>query len=219
MKRMNICTIVLGMCTTLSAQLNKGQWLVGGSGTYATAKNSSDDVSVTVKTKQSTLQASPAAGYFFMDRLCAGIGLIVAHSNNTLDATVPDPFGGYQLSTKSTSTAIGVGPFVRYYFLPAVQKINLLAQLSYNYTKNNEKQYSLQVYQNGGGGQPQIQESRNSQKFSLNTYAVQAGPAFFLNPNVSLEVLVGYAYSKTAKSDTHVNSFTAGFGFQVHFGK
>ena len=218
MKRMILCVAIMVTVSTVNAQLHKGQWIVGGTGNYSSSNTTQGFTGGEIKVKTSSLEASPGGGYFFMDRLAGGVRLLLNRTESTTTGNAAFPFN-YDLYYKSTQNAIGGAPFVRYYFLPEVKKVNILAEASYSYSRAKTKEIRTEVIQNGGGGQPQITQSQTSQKLTLNTYSIEAGPAFFLTRNASLEVTVGYAYSEASKSKSKTNSFMVGFGFQIHLGK
>ena len=52
------------------SQITKGNWLVGGSGTYSSTKYNSAQ---SIDGKTSTFQISPNIGYFFVDKLACGV--------------------------------------------------------------------------------------------------------------------------------------------------
>jgi hypothetical protein len=89
MKRNATCLLgLLFLGLAVSAQTEKGSWMVGGNVALNTATN---DTKITF---------SPSAGYFFIKNLAAGINLALDYS---------------KISEVKT-TAWGVGPFGRYYF-------------------------------------------------------------------------------------------------------
>lgn len=92
------------------AQVNKGQWLVGGNASFASHKQ--DDVKATEFT------FSPNAGYFFIDKLAGGLRVDLA---------------SFKYKDADANSRFLVSPFVRYYFLDAAQKVNLFADASYGF--------------------------------------------------------------------------------------
>ncbi|MGN6435468.1 MAG: outer membrane beta-barrel protein [Agriterribacter sp.] len=99
------------------AQINRGQFLVGGNGTFTSSNNAGY--------KSSQLTLSPGAGYFFMDKLAGGLNVNFGRNRSK------------QAGVKSTSATYGISPFVRYYVLPATSKINLFGQASYTWGKSD----------------------------------------------------------------------------------
>ena len=166
------------------AQIRKGQWLAGGNGMFSYSKSK--------ELKFSSLQLSPAAGYFFADKLAVGIRTSVVSDTYKWE------------SDKFRTSAITLAPFLRYYFLHTDQKVNFFADASFGYTWSKEKRFDP------------------AQSYSYHAYnaALMTGPAIFLNPYTALEITVGYNYLSRGPSDTTVTSkFQVGIGFQVHLGK
>ena len=65
MKKVLLAAIVLMSAQAGFSQISKGQWLVGGTAGFASEK--------TGDFKTTTVNISPDAGYFFVDRLAAGL--------------------------------------------------------------------------------------------------------------------------------------------------
>lgn len=160
------------------SQINQGQWLVGGNVGFSSSKWGEE--------KTTTFEFAPNAGYFFINNFAGGLRLDI---NST---KVDDGFGD---DDKVTATTIA--PFVRYYFLPAAQKVNIFADASYGFG-------SYKV--NGGDGQ------------SVSGFSFQAGPAIFLSPNTALEITLGYNSLKFEDIDDRNNTFLVNVGFQIHLG-
>lgn len=97
------------------AQVNKGQWLVGGNVSFATTKQADADDDF----RTTSFDVSPNAGYFFINQLAGGlrVNLNLTKTKVAEDAT----------------TSFIVAPFARYYFLPAAEKINVFADASYGF--------------------------------------------------------------------------------------
>ena len=114
MKRVLIAASLLFATHGLFAQVNKGQWLVGGNAGFETSKFGDDD-----SNKYTSFQLSPNAGYFFIDNFAAGLRLDL---NSTKFKDEDD-----------ASTSFVLAPFARYYFLPAAEKVNVFADASYGF--------------------------------------------------------------------------------------
>jgi Outer membrane protein beta-barrel domain len=160
------------------AQVNKGQWLVGGNAGFSSSKLG--------EFKSTSIEFSPDAGYFFIDNFAGGLRFNVQ--------SVKQEIGS--VDEKASSTMIA--PFVRYYFLPAAQKVNVFADASYGFGSMK------------GDEGPSV---------SISGYSVMAGPAIFLSPNTALEITVGYNSTKMEEADDRENTFRFGVGFQIHLGK
>src|ERR1700750_1300278 len=104
-----ICSLLF-VSTISHAQISKGNWLIGGSVSFSSQHvyySGGPDYSTT------NFTVNPNIGYFIMDKLAAGLD--VSYVSNTTKA-----FG-----TSATSSIFGIGPFIRYYLLSAVQPAHL----------------------------------------------------------------------------------------------
>ena len=178
MKKIVLVLSLITIGVTSFSQINKGQWLVGGSASLDISKQGDDDDS-----KFTSVNISPDAGYFFIDNFAAGARV----SFQSMKVK----------SAEDASTSILFAPFARYYFLPAMQKVNIFADASY------------------GFGSVKAGDSE-----SFNQFAIAAGPAVFLSPNTALEFTVQYrSAGGDAYGDDRMNDFGFNVGFQVHLGK
>lgn len=199
---------------SIDAQIKKKQWMIGG---VADFSYSDGDASINNtsngNSKSSSYTASASPAYFFIDKLCAGlrIGAGGAYAKEKYFSS----FGSY--SSKSKVNSINLSPFIRYYLLDVSKKINLFADASYTYSHGRSETDVEQVF--FGGGIPSTTQSHSEYKFNSNSYSIAAGPAFFLNTKVSLELFLKYSHSKINKNNQSGNIFGAGAGFQVHLGK
>lgn len=156
------------------AQVNKGQWLVGGQAGFASLKHGEG--------KATAFTFSPNGGYFFIDKLAGGLRAEIESVK---------PKGG------DAATDLLVAPFLRYYFLPAADKVNVFADASYGFGSVKE------------GGE----------SASQNGFAISAGPAIFLSPNTALEFALQYrSMGGDAYGDERENAFGFKIGFQIHLG-
>ncbi|HYE54863.1 MAG TPA: porin family protein [Chitinophagaceae bacterium] len=159
------------------AQINKGQWLAGGNIAFNTQKTGDH--------KSNSFEFAPDAGYFFIDNFAGGLRFSVTTSKSEFN----------NVESKYRTTMIS--PFVRYYFLPAAQKVNVFADASYGF---GSTKYDDDDAQSNSG------------------FAFAAGPAIFLSPNTALEITLGYTSFKPEDADDRTNNFRVGVGFQVHLG-
>ena len=88
MKKYLYLVPILFSCISLSAQTDKGDWMVGGNLALNTAKNNT------------SVQFTPQAGYFFAKNFVMGGQLSISYSEQ----------GSAHI------TDLGIGPFARYYF-------------------------------------------------------------------------------------------------------
>lgn len=172
MKKTIILLAALFIGGTSFAQINKGQYLVGGNAGFTSTSVSGGGGSVT------DVSLSPNFGYFVMDKLAVGAKLDLSSQSG----------GGATVSTFS------FGPYARYYFLDAAAKTNIFGQAGINFGSTN-----------AGGG------STSSTGFQL-----AAGPAFFLTPNVALEI--GAQFTSLSGGGATQSQFGVMAGFQIHMG-
>ena len=99
-----------------SAQLAKGNWLIGGNASFSSAKYIN---TVAASYSQIDIRISPMIGYFIIDKLPVGIRPGFSYTKTTL--------GTDYVGTRT----FNMGPFVRYYFLPLESRVNLLSEVSY----------------------------------------------------------------------------------------
>jgi hypothetical protein len=181
MKKLLIAFSMIASVSTVSAQINKGQWLVGGNAAFTSSKEGDY--------KTTTFQFSPNAGYFFINNLAGGLRLNLSSAKEEIN------------DFESTATTTSIAPFVRYYFLPAAQKVNVFADASYSF-----------------GSMKFEEDGEEEQKANVNGFTISAGPAFFLTPNTALEVTLGYNSSKMEDAEESTGTFLFGVGFQIHLG-
>lgn len=214
-----LCLLSVILFSTAHAQLNKGQWLVGGNVNFSASHSSSNSQGLSSTAKSTTLQASPGAGYFVMNKLAVGLrpGVSINNSNYKYSFTSSGSLSLQSSTSISKSTALDVSPFVRYYFLPQKNKVNLLGELSYTYahTKTHQELNQVMIID----GQPQANSNVAETKLNGSLYSLFAGPSIFISPKVGLELLAGYTYAKYKGSSTGVNNFGLSAGFQIYLGK
>jgi hypothetical protein len=179
MKKILFASFVLALSFPVSAQINKGQWLVGGSIGFESSKFGDDDDS-----KVTSFSLSPNAGYFFINNLAGGARL---------------NFQRVKEEESDAASSFLFAPFLRYYFLPVAQKVNIFADASYGFGS--------------------IKFGDESE--SYNQFAFGAGPAVFLSPNTALEFTLQYRSEggDAFGGDDRQNHFGLNIGFQIHLGK
>lgn len=178
MKKILFVALLTVSAAAVQAQTYKGQVMVGGNASFSSSKyEDADDDS-----RYTEVQLNPNIGYFFIDNLAGGLRL------QLVSAKVKGEDEGESLFSAS--------PFLRYYFLPATQKVNIFADASYG--------------MGSAGG---------DEKESFNQFAFSAGPAIFLTPNTALEFGIGYrSLGGDAFGDNRYNSIGLNVGFQIHLG-
>ena len=174
-----------------SAQLSKKTWLVGGTGLFnSTQYKNGRSAGVTPGYKSTTLTLSPNIGYFFVNKFAAGIKASYGHQKLRY-------LEGSNFFT--SNTAYNFGPFVRYYFLPANKRFNLLIDGSYQHGIERENAQGSFI-----------------EKYTKNTISFAGGPVMYFNPQVGLEFLVGFSNESYNKFSGENNTLQMGLGLQVH---
>jgi hypothetical protein len=180
-----------------NAQLDKGIWLVGGSGSFYTYHEDYNSVQTTFTAKYTEVDISASVGYFVADKLAAG-----------LRPTFSSVKGVIRNNGSSNDNKMAIGPFVRYYFLQMDRPFNLLADVGYQW---GITQYLGALHQKGKN----------------NTFSIMAGPEIFFNTTAGMEILLGYTQritsieNSTAAGNFNNNKkgFQVSIGFQLHLEK
>ncbi len=187
-----IFTVFVIFIVTLKtqAQLDKGTWLVGGNGSFASSKGSFSTDTYSQESKETNLNISPNIGYFLLDKLAVGIKPGFTWYKSLITTS----------GATSNSTRFEVGPFVRYYFLDKTKPVNILSEISYQHEFITAKP-----------------ETGSSNTFSFNAGPViyfnsSVGLEFTVGYYSHSENFL--SYSKTTQK-----SFKMGIGFQIHLQK
>lgn len=179
---------------TSNAQLEKRTYLVGGTGSFSRTQTNFETNGNSQKSKSIDINISPAVGYFFIDKLAAGLRTGFSKYKVFENAAIG---GAY-----TNINRLEFGPFARYYFLPKDKQLNIIADAGY--------QYGIYSFKN------------INQKGNINTFSFFAGPVVYFNNTVGLEFLIGYKSRtedvKQSFKQTE-NSFQIAIGFQFHLKK
>jgi hypothetical protein len=182
MKKVLFAAFLLVSSNAIFAQVDQGQWLVGGNAQFNFGKIGD--------TKYTTISVAPDAGYFVINQLAVGLRPELSYSKSKYKVG--------NVSNESSTTDFTVAPFVRYYFMPSGEKVNIFGDASYGFGSSKEK---------------------GEESVSSNYYQIAAGPAIFLTPNTALELAVYYrSYGGDAFPDDRFNNFGLNVGFQIHLG-
>ncbi|BAV10383.1 Outer membrane protein beta-barrel domain-containing protein [Filimonas lacunae] len=124
MKKVLLFASILFAGVAANAQINKGQWLAGGTLGFSSSKAGDN--------KTTNINLNPNAGYFVINNLAVGLEADYGYSKYKTKVA------GADFSTKTTS--IGAAPFVRYYVLPTAQKTNVFVHGAYAFgsTKSDD---------------------------------------------------------------------------------
>ena len=114
MKKVLFAAFLLVSSNAIFAQINQGQFMVGGNINFDYSKHGDDD-----DNKITTFGVNPNVGYFFIDKLAAGLRL---------------GYGRQKIKSEDDATSdFNLAPFLRYYFLDAAQKVNVFVDGSYGF--------------------------------------------------------------------------------------
>lgn len=180
-----ISTVILSIQSI--GQVTEGNWLIGGNATFRKNTNF-DGVSYVSKTR--FLDLNSDAGYFFIDKLGTGLKFQIHLQNEkALEAS----------ATSQSSSIFGIGPFLRYYFLPYDNRINLFSEAHLMYTTT-------------------ILRGATKGSFDHSQYGGSIGAVAFFNSSVGIEMLINYnQYISTHNYNNSTLLFKV--GFQIHLEK
>lgn len=172
-----------------NAQLDKGVWLVGGSGSFFSYKfHTKSQYADYPNGHYTDILISPDIGYFVANRLVIGLRPTFSSSKGEVTSTIT-----------SNMRQFYAGPFLRYYFLNPEKQFNILTDVCY--------QLGINQY-----GPPGIERG------SINNFWVMAGPELFFNSSIGIEILVGYNYKKTTIKNPEARNLDIRKGFQTSIG-
>jgi hypothetical protein len=187
-----LLTIFLFFSIEATSQIDKKTWLVGGTGNFLSYKNTYSNPTFSYTSDRVKIKISPNIGYFPVNKL--GIGLRPSYSKYK---DVVNGSGG----VNSNENRFELGPFIRYYFLSAEKRYNILTDMCY--------QYGIYWFKPVKG--------------NINTFSASAGTVVFFNSSVGLEFLLGYysrneviQYSTNVENVINYKGFQIGIGFQIH---
>ena len=113
--------IVLFFSLTANSQITKGNWMVGGDGSYSSFRSRKVDGSG--KFSPFSIRVNPNIGYFFKDKMAVGVSLEMGFGERDFHVLM--------------------SPFFRYYFLKQDKIINIFSSINagygkrFNYSFNN----------------------------------------------------------------------------------
>jgi hypothetical protein len=183
MKNLNPFFIAIALFTfsNTNAQITKGNWMMGGNGSFSYSKYESKNTSSTsgttinnIKTGSYYILLEPNIGYFIKDKFALGLKM---SCTNYFDESLP-----FKLSNSSTA----INPYVRYYFLKVDKNYNLFVEPSYYVYSNNNLS-------------------------DANGYGLKSGFVFFLNSSVGIEPTLSYVHSENEKFKGNRLLFGIGF--------
>lgn len=161
-----------------NCQITKGNWLVGGSGQFQKQREDLQGSDI----RGLSISVAPDIGYFIIDKLGAGVNVDFSYNRIKVKDNI------------SKTNILGVGPFVRYYFLPGDNRINIFSQVAYEYTIDFNSHYQ-------------------------NDFYFSAGPVIFFTSSVGLELAAKYSTSNSTMPIANAKTVFFTIGFQIHLEK
>jgi hypothetical protein len=196
MKYVFLFLVSLTIITNVQSQLSKGNWIVGGSGSFSSYNRDFQTPGYAVLYKSTDVTISPSIAYFLIDKLALGF-----RPSYILQKSEDRGSTGSNSGGTSNFRSFEVGAFGRWYFLNKGNNYNFLSDVSYNHG----------FFSNFGSNTGRS----NSLKFLT-------GPAIYFNSSVGIELLLGYSASKTLNKNGTSNlnrGFLTTLGFQIHLEK
>ena len=200
MKHLLKTFVLLAISTSSFAQLSKGNWLVGGSGSFYSSNTVSKNSAFRQKSDEFNLSIVPSIGYFFAERFAAGLNTNFSWGKGKGGDAIDSNGNIVGSGGESNIKKFLIGPFVRYYLLSTDKPFNILTSVNY--------QYGVLSFTPGKG--------------SANNFSIAAGPVIYFNSSVGLEFTLGYvAQTEDAENayETRRKGLQIGIGFQIHLEK
>jgi long-subunit fatty acid transport protein len=165
---------------TLSAQTNKGSFLIGGDASFTSSTTSSNGN----ETKLTQISINPTVGYFIIDNLVVGASLPMSYAKSKFSLT--------QFDSKTTSLTLG--PLVRYYI--PVGKVAFFAEGIYAFGIIDTE---WPIFDPIMGSIVVMNNNGKDKKLSLGI-----GTTYFVNESVGIEVGLFYTHRKTEYENSEI---------------
>jgi hypothetical protein len=186
MKKLLLFAVAISIFHVSSAQIIKGNWLLGGNLAYSYSKPEESTASINTS---SEMDVAVNAGYFFVNKFATGIRL------NTLISKYKMLYSDGS-SSSLLHRSLGLGPFLRYYMLAPEKKVNVFADAGLSYSFSSTA--SRRVYR----------------KFRTSSFG--AGAGLFINQTLGVEGLLSFDHYSYVGASYHVNSLQFKLGLQAH---
>jgi hypothetical protein len=200
----------------LWAQLKKGNYLVEGNfgniglskSDYKYETGGTTPTTSSGDSKNTSIGIYPRAGIFVADKLVIGTEFSIylySNKNNSFNTT-----GAKTNESKSSSTSLGLLPFVRYYFASSKDgKSMFFGQLTGGVSIDLANKYESVNY-NAAGAVSSTYKYNYPKKYSTFSGNAVVGWNRFLSENVALNFNLGYRYSKSTQTNTYTSTTGAG---------
>ena len=121
MKNLSFCFALLFFKNS-HAQIDKGIWLVGGSGKFYSYNSTYSSTSYSNQAKYTQIDLSPTIGYFVAEKVALGIKPTFSSIKGKVTS-----LGGSSTNVQRYL----IGPFGRFYLLQATNNYNIVSDVSY----------------------------------------------------------------------------------------
>lgn len=123
MKKVIVSMILVSTLLTKSiGQINKGNWMIGGTISFSSTDNSGTAV---VNYKQNDFLISGRIGHFFLNK--TAVGIIPGFRTNKVKGLTQD----------NTYNFLSIGPYIRQYLLSTDKNVNVFAEIGYTFENTN----------------------------------------------------------------------------------
>lgn len=200
MKRLIIALVFTFILHSGYSQLNKENWLVGGSASFSSTNSSYKTPGFSQKSNEFNLSLSPNVGYFLLDKFAIGLTPTFSWGKSEGGDAIDNNRNVVGSGGTSNVKRFLIGPFVRYYILDTEKAFNILVSAAY--------QYGIYSFKPTRG--------------IINNLSFATGPVIFFNSSVGLEFLVGYGSRIEDVEGSYRNTqkgMQIGIGFQIHLEK
>ncbi|MBX2969726.1 MAG: outer membrane beta-barrel protein [Cyclobacteriaceae bacterium] len=195
--------IAVQLSFTLSAQTNKGSFLVGGDASFTSSKNTV----LGNETKKTQIRINPTVGYFVIDNFVLGASLPLSFSKSRSS--------GFQYDSKSSS--ITFGPLARYYV--PMDKFAIFTEVKYTFGLIKVEGPTFDPISGS------IISSTNRGKDEILSFGL--GTTYFINESIGIEAGVYYIKQNVEYENSEMfifpdfesKDFTLRIGFQFYLAK
>lgn len=216
MKKLFILTILSLLIHQFTfAQTEKGKFEIGSAVNMDLSYNSNankGDIDSRFDQQNNSISfgVQPRVGYFLFNGFVAGVGLDYHTEVGTLD----ENHDSLRFKLKNRSYQIAVSPYVKYYF--GSGKLKPFVGASFSYGKNYGKSESIPTYL----GDDLTEDSKldtHTHKSDYTSYSIFPGVSYFINDNVSLDLMLKYIHTKYSYKDYYIDTEQEN-GFDVNVG-
>jgi outer membrane immunogenic protein len=189
-----------------SAQVTKGQIVVGGTISYSNQKNSTKDTVFRNTNKEQFYNFSPQVGYAVKNNLVIGLNMGYSNSKSSYEHYLSNNLSN---QNKIYNKSFSIGPFVRLY-KPLNEKLLIFADVRSYWMVNKVKQMNDFDYYPDNN-------NNNYKSHGIYLYA-RPGITYFLTKKFALELLApGIGGGKTIlKKDSPTSSENSSVDFNIN---